>query len=1229
MAKGGGRMSFTGGTYNAGRIVIDANEALKSANDLDAALQRVGSTLTNLSKGRDVSTLWNAQAASIENVVQALEQFRRNTESVGNAEGLVKAMNAFSAWHPDENISSYFDRMGDGAQALIDKAKQLAVNLDSAFDVSSLREAFQVFEMLKSAGVDLEQIFAKLGAGDVSTLTQQVETLERQLTRTRYRAQELQDQVDQFQSGDAFAEMQEKINQYESAMERAKSEFRSFLSASGFAGYDLDEYYGRFSDLFERIGNGSLTVKEAMAQVREEYSHMFQSAGADQILEIMTRLESLGTALEGIKETLSNMGMANSGSASLGEMREYLAQGADAAAHQREELAQLSAQSASLQGLIDVLVRLSQANAEADTGMAGVHQSIVELLSSVQSLGQIDVGNLQQVSDILRSFVKMDGISVGKASVQNLVSAFESLSRLPSTSSLSGLAAIDFSNLSNLKVSKAALSNLAEFLPSISGINVGPLQQLASIDWTNLSNLKVSKASLSNLSEMAQTTGLSPDTSGFTSVQSAIDKIGTSLDGLQEKIRTTFDLSNAISQASELASQYANVKAALDTAASAGAKTGSASATGGSGTAGSGEANIAYIQQLIKMQEQLSVWIAKNGSAYAQNKQTIDAFASAIQTTISNLQATIDGYSNEIQQAGVVTEGTIQGLRTSLLQITGDAAAQSAIEHEAEKAASALQREEEAAWRVHDAIEAAEATKQSQMNSDWNKSEESARRAADAVEQATRREIDAWYQAEDAADRAAEANARAIRSIIQHNISSDGAKALDEIIAKYKEYYDLQSKKIGAVHTGKIDDADYYRARAAAIEELIAKIEVLLPDLTDQAKRSDEVVAAIERYNNAVTKGQNAADSAMAARAEKEAAALEKYKQQLESLSQLNVTGKNAIQFTGDETSVERYKAALAELQAKFDAIGVASEGARAQAVADFDAQRQKVEELRESLNQAAKDQSAANNLANKIELYASKNGAAPLAIRQQWQQWINELRSGDAVARGVLNNIKAGFASTAKQIRITNNGGKTFFQTLKEGWSKFGGWSIVTRSFTKVISLFKEAVTAVKDVDSAMTELKKVTNLTSVEYDRFYENATKMAGKVGSSLADTINAVADFSRVGFEIDIAQDLAEASLVYQNVADGLEGVEAATSSLISTIKAFGEETYTAMGIVDMFNEVGNNFAISSAGIGEALQRSASSLATAGNTLEESIGLIVAANDVVQNPESVGENLRPAA
>ena len=93
--------------------------------------------------------------------------------------------------------------------------------------------------------------------------------------------------------------------------------------------------------------------------------------------------------------------------------------------------------------------------------------------------------------------------------------------------------------------------------------------------------------------------------------------------------------------------------------------------------------------------------------------------------------------------------------------------------------------------------------------------------------------------------------------------------------------------------------------------------------------------------------------------------------------------------------------------------------------------------------------------------------------------------------------------------------------------------------------------------------------------------------------------------------------------------GLDTVEESTESIISTMKAFGIESSDTMGIIDRFNEVGNNFAITSAGIGEAMQRSASALYEAGNTIDESIGLITAANSVIQNPEQVGTALKTLA
>lgn len=65
--------------------------------------------------------------------------------------------------------------------------------------------------------------------------------------------------------------------------------------------------------------------------------------------------------------------------------------------------------------------------------------------------------------------------------------------------------------------------------------------------------------------------------------------------------------------------------------------------------------------------------------------------------------------------------------------------------------------------------------------------------------------------------------------------------------------------------------------------------------------------------------------------------------------------------------------------------------------------------------------------------------------------------------------------------------------------------------------------------------------------------------------------------------------------------------------------------SVVGITNKSNSL-NNFAITSAGIGDALQRSASALYAAGNTIDESIALVTAANSVIQNPEQVGTALK---
>lgn len=208
------------------------------------------------------------------------------------------------------------------------------------------------------------------------------------------------------------------------------------------------------------------------------------------------------------------------------------------------------------------------------------------------------------------------------------------------------------------------------------------------------------------------------------------------------------------------------------------------------------------------------------------------------------------------------------------------------------------------------------------------------------------------------------------------------------------------------------------------------------------------------------------------------------------------------------------------------------------------------------------------------------------------------------------------------KEMQAAGNVGRTAFGEIGNMLTKFGSWIMAGTVVMGAINNFRQMITNVKELDSSMVELRKVTDLTESTYAKFMDTASRSAKAVGSSVSEFINATADFARLGFNLQDATQLANVSSVYKNVGDGITDIGEASQSIISTLKAFNIEASDSIKIVDMFNAVGNNFAISSKGVGDALLRSASSLATANNTVEESIGLITAANAVVQDPEKVG-------
>lgn len=265
--------------------------------------------------------------------------------------------------------------------------------------------------------------------------------------------------------------------------------------------------------------------------------------------------------------------------------------------------------------------------------------------------------------------------------------------------------------------------------------------------------------------------------------------------------------------------------------------------------------------------------------------------------------------------------------------------------------------------------------------------------------------------------------------------------------------------------------------------------------------------------------------------------------------------------------------------------------------------------------------------LSAKIGGYLRSNSA----IRSDddlYTQFTDLKKTVDAMPQtgGNLTELRKEFEKLKAQAGEAGLNVKSFGDRLSDTGTKISAYLASILSFGTIIHIFNNAYESVKKIDAAMVELKKVTDVSAATYDKFLTNAAERAYELGAAVSDIVTATADFARLGYSMDEATKLADAAVVYKHVGDGITDISEASKSIISTMRAFGVEAENAMLIVDKFNEVGNNFPISSAGIGDALLRSASSLATAGNTLDESIALVVAANSVIQDEDIAGGALK---
>lgn len=224
------------------------------------------------------------------------------------------------------------------------------------------------------------------------------------------------------------------------------------------------------------------------------------------------------------------------------------------------------------------------------------------------------------------------------------------------------------------------------------------------------------------------------------------------------------------------------------------------------------------------------------------------------------------------------------------------------------------------------------------------------------------------------------------------------------------------------------------------------------------------------------------------------------------------------------------------------------------------------------------------------------------------------------------VGEVQAAFQRLRSAIKSAGADCQSFSSKLseiKQYATQLFSWQQIAQSAKK---FFTEVVKNVKSLDSAMTELKKVTDLTSAGYDKFLSNAGSRAKVIGTSMSSYIEGVGDFAKLGYSVEDATALSEAANILYKVGDGFNSIEDSSDTIIASMKAYGIAASDVTSVIDKLNEVSNKTSITTSGLSEAITRSASALSASGLSFDKSLALIVAGNESTRDPSMVGNALK---
>lgn len=429
------------------------------------------------------------------------------------------------------------------------------------------------------------------------------------------------------------------------------------------------------------------------------------------------------------------------------------------------------------------------------------------------------------------------------------------------------------------------------------------------------------------------------------------------------------------------------------------------------------------------------------------------------------------------------------------------------------------------------------------------------------------------------------------------NNVSDNTKKISEAAKEAGKEYDKLTKSLRNFY--------YLKSKLASGEKITASqkstVERTERDIENAKKGKGKYAGDIKKRKTFISENDNIMQQVADQRI-------------LDLQNELNaITVKIPLEFTTEEI-----QAKITKIQGLIDRLKTSKA-----VTLDFSDAVGELSKFKEATKDVVKQASSVGRakLSKDIQTWLKNNTSASKEFTDRLEYMLTLLKN-DMPAEE-LRKLKEEFFSLTAAATQAGKTGKSFTDQWKSRIKNLFVYLSSFTSFYEIIHLIRRGVDIIKEYDTALTEMRKVTNENITTLKEFQKTSFDLADSVGTTGKQLQQSTADWLRLGEVLEDAKQSAQDTSVLFNISE-FENIESATESLVSMSQAYKD--LAKMDIIDVMNKIGNNYSISTSELSESLQRSAATLTTAGNDLYEATALTTAGNAILQDPESVGAGLK---